>query len=111
FQKRGVCFMGLIDLHLHSTASDGTYTPREVVSHAKERDLQVIALSDHDTLAGIPEALKAGEELGVMVIPAVEINTDYKNTEVHILGYGIDYNCPALRALCRETQDKRVTRA
>lgn len=81
--------MKLIDLHTHSLCSDGSMTPKEVVRTAKEAGLTAIALSDHDTTAGIREAVSEGEAVGVEVIPAIELSAESK-TETHILGYFID---------------------
>lgn len=78
-----------IDLHTHSTASDGSLSPKELVRHAKEKGLAAIALTDHDTLAGVKEALAEGKIIGVEVIPGVEISVNYK-PEMHILGYFFD---------------------
>lgn len=76
-----------IDLHVHSTASDGTLSPSEVVREAHARGLCAIALTDHDTMDGVAEALQAGMRLGVEVIPGVELNTESTAGEVHVLGY------------------------
>ena len=81
--------MKRIDLHVHTTASDGTCTPTEVVHLAKEKGLAAIAITDHDTVAGYDEAAKAGEELGIEVVPGIEISTRYLGP-VHILGYYLD---------------------
>ena len=80
-----------IDLHTHSTASDGSYSPGELIRHAKEKGLSAVALTDHDTVEGIEEALKIGAEVGIEVIPGVEISVDYK-PEMHILGYFLGDN-------------------
>lgn len=80
----------LIDLHVHSTASDGTFTPTELVKLAKDSGLSAFALTDHDTTAGIAEALEAGREYGVEVIPGIELSTTWWNRDVHIVGLGID---------------------
>ncbi|MCH7896963.1 MAG: PHP domain-containing protein [candidate division NC10 bacterium] len=77
------------DLHLHSSYSDGTFTPREVVAQAACRNVCPIALTDHDTVAGIPEALQAGAEMSVEVIPGVELSAHEDSQEIHILGYFI----------------------
>lgn len=87
--------MNRIDLHIHTTCSDGTCTPTEVVRLAKEKGLSAIAVTDHDTVAGCEEALKAGEALGVEVVPGLEISTRYLGP-VHILGYYLDIHSPAL---------------
>lgn len=74
-----------IDLHTHSTASDGSMSPAELVRHAKERGLAAVALTDHDTVDGIQEAIKEGKRSGVEVIPGIEISVRYK-PEMHVLG-------------------------
>lgn len=76
----------LIDLHTHSMASDGSMSPAELVRHAHEKGLSALALTDHDTVDGVHEALEEGERLGVEVVPGIEISVDYK-PEMHILGY------------------------
>lgn len=73
-----------IDLHVHSTASDGTFTPTELVAEAKRCGLSAFALTDHDTVDGISEALAAGEASGLEVIPGVELSTEYNETEIHV---------------------------
>lgn len=73
------------DFHMHSTSSDGTLTPKEVVNLAKRNNVDIIALTDHDNTTGINEAVAQGEKLGVKVIPALELSTDYNNESIHIL--------------------------
>ena len=90
-----------IDLHTHSLKSDGSMTPAEVVREAKKAGLAAIALSDHDTVDGLPEAIAEGEKIGVEVIPAIEFSVQSK-TETHILGYFIDYNNPHLKQMMKE---------
>lgn len=75
------------DFHIHSTASDGDLSPREVIIEAKQREVDIIAISDHNTTAGIKEAAEAGRQYGISVVPAVEVSARYKNIKVHILGY------------------------
>lgn len=75
------------DFHIHSTVSDGCLKPCEVVQFAKEQGVDIIALTDHNTMAGVEEAVIAGEKHGVMVIPGVELSTRYRGSRVHILGY------------------------
>jgi len=84
--------MKLIDLHTHSTASDGSYSPAEVVRLAKEGGLAAMALTDHDTVDGLPEAMAAGEEFGVEVIPGVEISAQFPGGTMHILGLFVEYH-------------------
>lgn len=81
----------LVDLHVHTTASDGTLTPRELVEHAFQNRLKAVAITDHDTIDGIEEALQTGREKGVEIVPGVEIGVDYPG-EMHILGYYIDHH-------------------
>ncbi len=90
--------MAYIDLHTHSTASDGSFSPRELVRLAKARGLKAMALTDHDTIDGLPEALAAGEEFGIEVIPGVEISARHPGGSMHILGYFLDYRSEALAA-------------
>lgn len=98
--------MNLIDLQVHSNASDGKYTPREVVVMAKEKGIQVISLTDHDTVVGVPEALAAGQELGVKVIPGIEISAEEHG--IHILGYGVDYKNAGLLVAFEEAKKSRL---
>ncbi len=98
-----------IDLHTHSLKSDGSMTPAEVVREAKKAGLSAIALSDHDTVDGLPEAIAEGEKIGVEVIPAIEFSVQSK-TETHILGYFIDYNNPHLKQMLKEVVDLRIER-
>lgn len=88
--------MKLVDLHLHSTASDGSLTPTEVVRLAKERGLAAVALTDHDTVDGLAEAVAAGEAFGVEVIPGVEISAQHGLGSMHVLGYFVNYTSPRL---------------
>ena len=83
--------MELIDLHVHSNASDGTYAPAEVVRRAQEGGLKAIALTDHDTIDGLAEAVAAGERYGVEVIPGVEVSARFPGGSMHVLGLDISY--------------------
>ncbi len=104
--------MSRIDLHIHSNASDGRYSPEEIVARAAARGLEIIALADHDTLSGIARALSAARSFpGLRVIPAVEISTDVPAGEVHVLGYYIDYNDGGLGSLFERMRDSRRERA
>jgi predicted metal-dependent phosphoesterase TrpH len=79
--------MSKVDLHIHTTASDGKCTPSEIVRKAAEKGLKYIAICDHDSMEGVFEALEAARAYpGLQVIPGVEINTDIPNGELHILG-------------------------
>lgn len=80
----------MIDLHVHSTASDGTFTPTELVKEALKKKLTAFALTDHDTVIGIMEAKDAAEGKNITIIPGVELSTDYNGQEIHILGLFIE---------------------
>ncbi len=77
----------MIDLHTHTTASDGSLTPTQIVKRAKDIGIKYLGITDHDTINGVKEALEVGKKIGVNVIPGVELGTDYNNIETHILGY------------------------
>lgn len=97
------------DLHTHSTASDGQYTPTQLVGLAKQRGLSVLALTDHDTLDGLDEAVRAGEELGIQVLRGVELGAkEYRS--LHILGYGLSPDAPGLQSLCGQLRAGRDER-
>jgi predicted metal-dependent phosphoesterase TrpH len=100
------------DLHLHTTASDGRLEPKEIVSLAIKVGLDVIAVTDHDTIDGVVPALAAASDShSLTVIPGVEINTDVARGEVHILGYFIDYTDKKLAAALQKLRDSRRDRA
>jgi 3',5'-nucleoside bisphosphate phosphatase len=102
----------LIDLHLHSNYSDGVRTPGELVAAAKGLGLSAIALADHDTVDGIDEALAAGAECGLEVLPALELSVAFgPYRDVHLLGYLLDHRDPALLATLNEFRVKRETRS
>ena len=99
-----------VDLHIHTTASDGTYTPGEVIELALQEGLSAIAITDHDTLSGAKEGLIIGQEIGFEVIPGVELSTDFNGTDVHILGYLIrDFD--RIEQVLNQIQQLRLTRA
>ena len=75
------------DFHIHSTYSDGGYTPREVLMLSKKKNVDIIALTDHNNTCGLDEAILAGKEFGIRVIPGVELSTRFNNARVHVLGY------------------------
>ena len=102
--------MRTIDLHTHSLCSDGAQTPSDVVRTAKEAGLSAIALSDHDCIVGVQEAIDIGKTLGVEVIPAVELSAQ-SDTELHILGYFIDIHNKKLQdmmAYALQVRDERM---
>ncbi|GIO09644.1 PHP-like protein [Brevibacillus reuszeri] len=98
------------DLHTHTKASDGTCEPAENVRLAKEGGLMALAITDHDTVAGVPEALAAGRELGIEVIPGVEVSSVGRGQDIHVLGYFIPYEDSAFQERLvglRETRHER----
>ena len=97
------------DLHTHSEHSDGTYAPAEIVRFAARGHIDLLAITDHDCISGVPEAMAAGQEEGVRVIPGVEFDNEWHH-ELHILGLDVDMDHPVLiRAMevARERRDKR----
>jgi hypothetical protein len=100
------------DLHTHSTYSDGVLTPRELVDLAYRRGVRILALTDHDTTDGLPEALAASRSYpDLLLIPGVEMSTDVPGNEVHILGYFMDWQDVAFQRELARLRDSRVTRA
>lgn len=99
-----------IDLHTHTNYSDGTFEPRESIELARERGLETIAVTDHDTTRGLAEAFAAGAELGVEVVPGVEFSTIYGGEGVHVLCYYMDADHPELAAELQRLQDDRFRR-
>ena len=79
----------MIDLHVHTTASDGQYTPAQIIQKASEKNINAIAITDHDTTAGLKEALEEGKKLGVTVVPGIELNITFPTGEFHLLGHGL----------------------
>ncbi|MFC1591822.1 PHP domain-containing protein [Thermodesulfobacteriota bacterium] len=100
----------MIDLHTHTTASDGTLTPAQLVAHAQERGLTAIAITDHDTVEGVGEALAAGAGCGITVIPGIEISAVHRQTTLHILGYYIDWQSPDFCKSIQVLQNARTER-
>lgn len=105
-----------IDLHTHSNRSDGSYTPTELVDYAVAKGLAAIALTDHDTIDGLEEALSHAEALAragkpsVEVVPGIEFSTEYEKKDVHVVGLYIAFDAPPFRARLREFVDSRVNR-
>ncbi|OGV46666.1 MAG: hypothetical protein A2017_13740 [Lentisphaerae bacterium GWF2_44_16] len=99
-----------IDLHVHSNASDGSMRPAEILELANNLNLSAVALTDHDTVSGIPEFMERGRNLPIHTIPGVEISAALQSNEVHIVGLFIDYNSKSLNELLfriREDRDRR----
>ena len=99
-----------IDLHTHSTASDGIYSPTELLQRAKDIGLRILALTDHDTTDGLEEAGQAAGKLDMDLIPGIEINTDVSGGEVHVLGYFPEYTRPAFQTTLKVLRDARERR-
>lgn len=100
----------VIDLHVHSDVSDGTYTPTELVEYALKKGLTAMALTDHDTVDGVEEALRAAEGTGLELIPGVELSAEYRGRDIHILGLYLDYQSERFRAYLQEFKDTRDMR-
>lgn len=102
--------MGSVDLHLHTTASDGILSPSRIVHYAKENGLQAIAITDHDTIEGNTEALNEGADVGLEVIPGVEISAQFDLGSMHILGFFIDIENRTLNERLTRLQETRAER-
>lgn len=100
-----------IDLHMHTTHSDGYFTPSELVVKAKENGLDIVSITDHDNLLGIEEAVNKGKEIGVEVIPGVEISSDIRDREVHILAFFIESGNEELERYLAFFREERIKRA
>ena len=101
------------DFHLHTNASDGKLPPKELVALAKVEKLDIIAITDHDNTFGVEEAIKEGTEIGVKVIPGIELSTRYNGESIHILGYfsSDSYKSSSFQQYLQEIQDFRIKRA
>lgn len=103
--------MQYVDLHCHSTASDGTFAPAAVVALAVRSGLTALALTDHDTVAGVPEAAEAARKSGIDFLPGIEISCDVpKPATMHLLGYGVDPHSPILLDMTRRLIEGRNDR-
>jgi predicted metal-dependent phosphoesterase TrpH len=101
-----------VDLHLHTTSSDGVHSPEDIVARAAARGLEIISICDHDTVEGIGPALAAAVDYsGLTFIPGVEVSTDFQKGEVHVLGYFIDQDHPGLNQTLKTMRQSRVERA
>jgi len=106
-QKKHECF---VDLHTHTTASDGLLTPSQLVAQALQAGLMAIGITDHDSTDGLREAITAGERLGVQIVPGIELNTKADDEEVHILGYYISYDLPWFQDMLANLRHARWVR-
>lgn len=100
----------LVDLHVHSHYSDGTYSPKELVDYACSKGLSAFALTDHDTTEGLEEAISYALDSSVQVIPGIELSTEYEGRDIHILGLYIDYHKPSFKASIQAFVDSRIER-
>ena len=102
--------MKYADLHVHTFYSDSTFSPQEVVSCAKEKNLSAIAICDHDTVDGIEPCMVIGDKAGIEIIPGIEMSVEKMDAEIHILGYFIDWKEDWLRKKLKIIQNSRVER-
>ncbi|MDO4554228.1 MAG: PHP domain-containing protein [Lachnospiraceae bacterium] len=102
--------MSFVDLHVHTTASDGTLTPAEVVLYGAKKGLSAIAITDHDTIDGIEEAITKAEELPIEAIPGVELACIYEGVEIHILGLFLNWKESMLKNHLQEMRERRIDR-
>lgn len=99
------------DLHIHSTSSDGTLSPEEIVEIAEEKGLGAISITDHDSISGIQRAIDFSQRKSIEVVPGIEFSTEYADSEVHMLGYYFDYLDPSLNRFLKKLRDSRMRRA
>ncbi len=102
--------MKAIDLHTHSTRSDGSYTPSELIDYAVEKGLAAIALTDHDTTAGLDEAAAHAKGKNIEFVPGIEFSTEYNRKDVHIVGLYINYGSPEFNSCLEEFVQSRIDR-
>ena len=97
-----------VDLHMHTTCSDGVYTPEQLTAMAAERGIRILSITDHDTVAAYHGHTFAD---GITVIPGIEMSSEYDGEDVHILGLHIDPSAPVLVDYCRRFRERRFKRA
>lgn len=102
--------MGIVDLHVHSNKSDGSFTPSELVNYAIEKGLRAFALTDHDTTEGLDEAIAAAKGKEIEVIPGIEFSTEYEGKDIHIVGLYIDYKSEVFSKQIQAFVDSRTLR-
>lgn len=102
--------MSRIDLHTHTTWSDGSYAPAELIGWAHRHHIQTLAITDHDTTDGLNEALERSRTLGLDLIPGIEISARFQAREIHILGYFINHHDPVFQTRIRALQATRLQR-
>jgi len=99
-----------VDLHLHTTYSDGSFTPEELIKNAKKIGYSAIAITDHDTIKGLKPALKTARKYNLEVVPGIEFNTSFNKNDIHILGYYININNNCLKNLLSKIRKERRER-
>ena len=101
------------DFHVHTTSSDGVLSPTEVVRRAAKNGVKYLAITDHDTVLGIEEALKEAKKYSITIIPGIELSTNFKNESIHVLGFFKDesYKNPELIEILNEIKTRRIKRA
>lgn len=102
--------MNIVDLHVHSNKSDGSFTPTELVHYALEKGLSAFALTDHDTTDGIEEALRAAKGKNIEVIPGIEFSSEYEGKDIHIVGLYIDHNSDFFQRRLKAFVEGRIIR-
>ena len=100
----------MIDLHTHTTASDGRLTPSELVGRASAVGITILSVTDHDTVAALPEARRRAEAVGIQFVDGIEITAVHDGRDVHVLGYFIDVGNLALAEFLRTQRDSRIAR-
>jgi len=100
----------IVDLHTHTTCSDGRTPPRELIRLAKATGVHVIAVTDHDSVEALPECLDEGRAQGVRVLPGIEMSSRFEGRDVHVLGYGLDPESPGLLSRLAELHEGRRVR-
>lgn len=106
----GCDYMNLIDMHMHSTYSDGKYTPKELIDMALKKGLNGMSITDHDTVEGLKEANMYAKEKNILFINGIEFSAFLDDKEIHILGYKIDYNNKNLIKMTKKLKDSRESR-
>jgi 3',5'-nucleoside bisphosphate phosphatase len=101
---------GGVDLHSHTTASDGLLAPRDLVKLAARQGVRVLAVTDHDSTSGLPEAMAEAVEHGIEIVPGLEINCDVPGAEIHVLGYYVDWQADWFEAFLAEQRAERRAR-
>ena len=101
---------GGVDLHSHTTASDGTLPPRELVKLAAKQGVKVLAVTDHDSVSGLAEAMDEAARHGIEIVPGLEINCDVEGAEIHVLGYCVDWRADWFETFLVEQRAERTGR-